>query len=760
MQNKLWIWMCLFTLGLWAQNGEISGIVYVDDQPVEGAEVYVKGIHLKGTTTDTNGNFLLSGLNVGSTEVYFSYVGAVSQTRKITIKKNIQSISVNLTSDTHLDEVIISVPGSRLQKDLVVNVEKKKLSDINKASSNTLAESITNINGVSQNSTGSSIGKPVIRGLTSNRVVTYAQGTRIENQQWGAEHGLGISSNGIKSVEVIKGPASLLYGSDAIGGVLYFVDEDFTKQKVEGAIESGYFTNTRTTQNRGGIKLGFGDFKINAFGGYTLAGDYKLPNDANFAADRAFNTRFSERSAKIALGLVKENYSTKFTYSYLNNFFGIPVPTEGNPAFTNSFDVDLIDPIFANQADNFVLPFQDVTQHVFALENNFKIKEANLLLTLGYSINDRQEFNETRNNPDLYLYLDVYNYNLKVSDIVKTSKIDVTLGAQGLFQDSENRGSVFLIPDGTSLENGVFGLLNYKATEQLRFQSGVRFDSKNVKADGVVINEFTSFSDFNETYNTLNYSVGTKYDTGNFTFRFNVASGYRAPNVSELLSNGEHGGTGQIEVGDVNLNSESATQFDFAITYKNNDFDITLNPFYNRISDYIFIAPTGERRTVDTGELPVFAYLQEDATLFGGEFNLNYIPNFFPKLSFQTGAALTYGNNNDGNPLPFIPPVNFNTKISYDLSLGHQFKLNSIYLQQQNFLEQNRIADNEFKNDDYHLVDIGLNASYKEFNFSLAVKNIVDQEYTDHLSRLKTTYEGFSVPNPGRDIVFNLKYNF
>ncbi len=760
MQNKLWIWMCLITIGLQAQNGEISGTIYLNNQPILGAEIYVKGDQLKGTITKENGSFLLSGLNFGQVEVYFSYLGAIPQTRIITIQKNTPNITVNLESDAQLDEVVISVPGSKLQKDLVVNVEKKKLSEINQASSNTLAESISNINGVSQNSTGSSIGKPVIRGLTSNRVVTYAQGTRIENQQWGAEHGLGVSSNGIKSVEVIKGPASLLYGSDAIGGVLYFVDEDFTKKKIEGVVESGYFTNTRSTQNRAGVKLGFGDFKINAFGGYTLAGDYKLPNDSNFEANRVFNTRFSERSAKVSLGLTKENYKGRLTYSYLNNFFGIPVPSEGNPVFTNSFDVDLIDPIFANQADNFVLPFQDVTQHVFALENNFKIKKSNLFLTLGYSINDRQEFNEARNNPDLYLYLEVYNYNIKVSDLIKTSKIDVTLGAQGLFQDSENRGTVFLIPDGESAENGVFGLINYKVTDKLKFQSGLRFDSKNVKADGMVINEFTSFSDFDETYNTLNYSLGAKYDTSNFTFRFNIASGYRAPNVSELLSNGEHGGTGQIEVGDPNLNSESATQFDFAINYKIIGLDITINPFYNSISDYIFISPTGERRIVDTGELPVFAYLQEDATLFGGEFNLNYVPAFFSKLSLQTGAALTYGNNNGDDPLPFIPPVNFNTKISYAINAGKQLKLNSVYLQQQNFLEQNRIADNELKNNDYHLVDFGFNASYKAFNFSFAVKNIFDQQYTDHLSRLKTSFEDFTVPNPGRDIVFNLKYNF
>ncbi|WP_010520741.1 TonB-dependent receptor [Aquimarina agarivorans] len=760
MQNKLWIWICLFVTGIWAQNGAISGTVYLDNQPIQGAEVYVKSAQLYGATTDKYGNFTLTGLSQGKTEVYISYLGAVPKTISVLVEKNTTDVNVYLVLDTNLGEVIISVPGSKLQKDLVVNVEKKKLSEINQASSNTLAESITNINGVSQNSTGNSIGKPVIRGLTSNRVVTYAQGTRIENQQWGAEHGLGVSSNGIKSVEVIKGPASLLYGSDAIGGVLYFVDEDFTSKKVEGIVDLGYFYNTRTTQNKAGVKLGFNDVKVNVFGGYTLAGDYQLPKNANFEATRVFNTRFSEKSAKIAVGLQKETYNSKFTYSYLNNFFGIPVPTEGNPVFTNRFDIDFIDPIFADQAQNFVLPFQDVTQHVLALENNFKLKKAKVLATLGYSINDRQEFNETRNDPDLHLYLEVFNYNVKVSDVFKTAQIDLTLGAQGLFQDSENRGTTFLIPDGTSAENGIFSLLNYSPNANLGFQAGLRFDSKNVKADGIVINEFTSFADFNETYNTLNYSAGVKYNSANFTFRFNVASGYRAPNVSELLSNGEHGGTGQIEVGDTNLNSESATQLDFAINYKSDQLSITVNPFYNAIADYIFIAPTGERKQVDTGNLPVFAYLQEDATLFGGEFNLNYKPEYLPKLTFQTAVALTYGNDSNNNPLPLIPPVNFNTIIEYNVNLGKQLKLNSLFIQQQNFLEQNRVANNELKNDDYHLLAAGISTSFKNINLSVTAKNLFNQEYTDHLSRLKTSFDDFAVPNPGRDIVFNLKYNF
>lgn len=730
------------------QYGEIEGTVTLDGEPLLGANVmYSIGQNRFGAVSDENGNFTLESIPVGERQLVFSYVGASSVKRKVTVKERlVLRLDVNLESVLSLNEVVVSVPGSKLQKDLVVNVEKKTLAKINIASSVTLAESITNLTGVSQNSTGGSIGKPVIRGLTSNRVVTYAQGTRIENQQWGAEHGLGVSNNGIKSVEVIKGPASLLYGSDAIGGVLYFVEEDYTSKSIEGVLETGYFTNSQGSQNRLGVKTSFGDFKANVYLGYNTSGDYQVSEDSQTeeqqeSGQRVFNTRFNEKSAKVSLGLVKDKFTSKLTYSYLNNFFGIPA----------------IIPFVSEFTREFVLPFQDVTQHNLAFENNIDLNGARANITLGYAINDRQEFNEIEEAPDLHLNLNVYSYNIKVSDFLESDKIDLVLGAQGLFQDNENRGTVFLIPDGSTAENGIFGLFNYKASDRLRFQSGLRFDTKVVKAESVEIDGLINFADFDETYNTLNYSLGTKYDIGNVSLRFNIASGYRAPNTSELLSNGEHGGVGRIEVGDQNLESESATQFDFAVNYSKDGFKLIVNPFYNSIKDYIFITPTGERGEEN---LPIFAYLQENATLFGGEVNINYQPEQLRELSVQTAVALTYGNDSDNNPLPFIPPVNFNSRVNYDFNIGSDWKLKSAYLQMENYLRQDRIADEELPNDAYTLINFGIGASYKKVSFNFTIKNIFDTVYTDHLSRLKTIFEDVAIPNQGRDIVFNLRYAF
>jgi len=472
--KSLLICLAIFSIGnVWAQTNSITlqgTITDTNGNPLSFSSVILTKTN-KGASANANGAYRIETIVPGTYTVVASFIGYHAVEKLVVLEKEIETLDFILEENVAaLDEIIVSVPGGKLQKELVVNVEKQKLADIYTTFSNTLAESISNLNGVSQNTTGNSIGKPVIRGLTSNRVVTYAQGTRIENQQWGAEHGLGVSNNGVRSVEVIKGPASLLYGSDAIGGVLYFVDEAFTNKKIDGVVETGFFSNSVTTQNRVGVRTGKGAFKLNAFLGFNSAADYQIPEEAQTEAQRiigqrVFNTRFNERNAKIAVGYQEKSWASKLTYTFLNNEFGIP----SDRPFSDTTD------------RGFILPFQDITQHNLAFENNFSLGHTAVNLILGYAVNDRQEFNDVADTADLHLNLGVFSYNLKVSDVVKSDKVNLTLGSQGLFQENENRGTVFLIPDGQGSELGFYSLFNYDPSDKLTFQAGFRFDSWSYK---------------------------------------------------------------------------------------------------------------------------------------------------------------------------------------------------------------------------------------------------------------------------------------
>ena len=205
-----------------SQN-KISGIITDSDKlPLPGVSIYAPEIQAS-TTSDANGFYSFSRIPSGKISFIFSYVGFTTLQKDFQVSKDGIQADIVLQEDVHLmDEVIISTAFNKLQAQNVMKVEHESIKSLQQKGITTLIEGLTTIPGVSQISTGASIGKPVIRGLSSNRVLVYSQGVRLENQQFGDEHGLGLNDSGIESVEVIKGPASLLYGSDALGGVLYF----------------------------------------------------------------------------------------------------------------------------------------------------------------------------------------------------------------------------------------------------------------------------------------------------------------------------------------------------------------------------------------------------------------------------------------------------------------------------------------------------------------------------------------------------------
>ena len=264
------------------------------NEPVAFANIYLPELE-KGTTSNENGHFTIENVPSGTFKLIISFIGYETLSLNINFP-TIEPLTIDLMSSAiEMEEIIISTPFHKLQSDNVMKVEQEKVTDLKAQGALNLSDGISSIAGVENVSTGVSIGKPVIRGLSSNRVLVYTQGVRLENQQFGDEHGLGLNDAGIESIEVIKGPASLLYGSDALGGVLYLNPERFASEnsnETDGSFN--YFSNTKGYNTNVGYKTSGDKFKFIFRGALAEHADYKTKSY------RVTNTRFKEQDFNLS----------------------------------------------------------------------------------------------------------------------------------------------------------------------------------------------------------------------------------------------------------------------------------------------------------------------------------------------------------------------------------------------------------------------------------------------------------------------------
>lgn len=699
-------------------------------QPIFYSQVYF--VDLKtGTTTDDNGIFKIEHFNQKYIHIQISFVGYKIIDEIVNIDTVKEKTFYLEQGYFNLEEIVVSTPSGILQKENIVSIEHKKITELQQTSPLTLADAISNISGVDQTTTGAGIGKPVIRGLSGNRIVTYAQGIRIENQQWGDEHGLGVGEVGIESVEVIKGPASLLYGSDALGGVLYFIDERYASHNtVEWFAQTKFLSNTLGSINNISYKIHKGRLKFNLFGAYSSHADYQAPN-----FDRVFNTRFDEKNIKISMGFNTKNWISNIRHSYLQNNYGIVEDAN----FTNS-----------NQR-KFVLSFQTIDNHNLSFENIVFTGNSKLNLTLGYTNNYRKEFEDDSNNQALGLKLNTFTYKLKWYSQIYKDRFDFIVGSQGMAQDNKNNGEEILIPDATIKDFGAFilGNLNF---ERLQLQGGIRADYRGIDTKQMVTGE-GSFPALKNSYNGFTFSSGTVYKLRKTKFRTNISSGFRAPNTTELLSDGVHHGTNRYIKGDVNLKNENATQLDFSFDYQDEHFNFSVNPFYNAIQNYIFLSP------IDTviDNSPVFEYLQTSAFLYGGELGFHYHPHKIHWLHLESNLSTVIADDKNRNPLPLIPQTKINSTVRVEITHKGKMRLKNLFVQHIYKFKQDKTGLFETSTNDYSQINIGLNLIITTKNnpieISTGIKNLFNTKYIDHLSRFKT----LEIPNQGINYYIGIK---
>ncbi len=727
------ILMGFISLG-YAQNTISGTIKNQNNAPISNVEISILDATLQ-TKSNENGQFEIKNLPIGKRTLIFKKDKFEIKSEQISIGNQEQKILdiILEEEDHHIDEILVSSLFNKTQNENVVKIDHINLKQIQNEGAINLSAALATNPGVNVISTGASIGKPVIRGLSGNRVLTYAQGIRLENQQFGEEHGLGLNANGQESVEIIKGPASLLYGSDAMGGVLYFNPEKYAaNNKTELAVNQVVNSNTQGINTSVTFKNSVDKFKFLVQNNYSSHADYKLPN-----GERVLNTRYIENDFKIGTSYVTSRYIADFRYNFNDLNLGLPEENLENIGFRT--------PLF---------PSQKIENHLLSFNQKLYFKNSKLEATAGYVFNDRKEL-ESQDETALFMKLKTFNYNVRYY-LPDFGKFETIIGFQGMNQENRNFGEEKLIPDAKIDDIGFFGTTQYKFNKNI-IQFGMRYDFRNVTTKAFGENGIEgAFQKLDKKYESVNASLGFKTDvTDKITSRINFASGFRAPNLSELSSNGVHEGSNRYEIGNSNLKTEQNFQLDLNVDYNTEHFDFFANGFYNNINNYIFISPNGN--TIDTNF--VYDYLQNNAVLYGGETGIHLHLHEIDWLHMTSSYEMVIGKLENNLSLPLIPANQWKNNFRANFDVSKNIKNSFVFLQANYTFNQKKIGNFETKTNDYLLLSSGVGTDIQlkkaTFNLFLTATNLLNKQYVAHLSRLKSD----GIDNMGRNIVLGVNLN-
>lgn len=737
-KSSLALMLCLIAFNSKAQH--ITGVVIEagTNEAVPFAKVELVDYHF-GTTTDSIGTFQFEGKFAQTIKI------RVSAFNFETIELELESadkITVYLKSEQlEFNEVTVTASRNELKQNSVSHVELRSIEILNKIPTTNLGQAIETIPGVYNASTGNGISKPVIRGFQGTRVISMINGVRIENQQWGGDHGMGLSELGIGTVEVLKGPASLLYGADALGGVIYYSDEGFLpigrhELKLSSMFESNALATTTNLIYNGSMKK----VRILAGGRFVSQADYQLPNGSYVK-----NSRFSERAGKLSLGWSSGKWVSNLKYSFSESTVGIPGHTHDSLPITEDF-------LSEKQLRKSTLPVQHFTNHYASFENKWLLKRHKIQLLTAFTSNKLVEFEEKISIPALLLRLNNIPYKFSIeSKLVNNWSLDY--GIQGMIQDQMNdiEAEERLLPNANQFDNGVF-LVGKYGGERLKFQVGGRIDSRILRSYADTVKFFNAFE---KSYFGYNFATGVNYSPNKkHIFRANVSSGFRVPHLSELLSNGVHHGTFRYEIGRTDLRPERAYQLDLTYEFEGDHLSLIFNPFTSLVNDYIFIQV--QDSIIDGTQ--VFTYNQTNqVTIYGGDIGFHYHPHFAHLLHLESTFSTISIHSNEHDAISLIPPTRINTSAIVNLEMKSKFAVKEIVLQYSYYFPQNNVSTFESTSVDYGVLNLGINTVWDiktPIELQFGVRNLTNTNYINHLSRLKT----IGLENPGRNIYFKLLF--
>ena len=651
----------------------------------------------------------------------------------------------------NLNELVVTgVTGDTKLKNYTAPVSIVSGKELRQTTSTNIIDAIAKQPGVSQITTGSGISKPIIRGLGYNRIVVMNEGVRQEGQQWGDEHGIEIDPQNVNSVEIIKGPASLMYGSDAMAGVLILHGAPVQPDgEMKASVSTEYQTNN-----------GLFDYSLNFAGNKNgIVWDARFTDKMAHAYKNKYDgyvsgSQFKERAGRLMLGLNRHWGHTHLTGTIYHQ---TPSIVEGERDENTGNLIYTTDNI---KTYSKALPFQRIRHYKAVWDNSINMNAGWLKAVFGYQQNQRQEFEESANDYELFFKLHTLTYDLRyLTHEFKGWKF--ATGISGMWQQSQNLGEESLIPEYKLFDIGGYATVS-KSIDNFTMNGGLRYDNRHLLSPDIPENlDFSGVSG----------SVGAVWNICPHTnVRFNLARGFRAPNMSELGADGVHEGTLRYELGNHELKPEYSWQADLGVDYSGEYISAQASLFANRIENYIFATHIDK---VIEKDFRTFRYTQGDARLLGFETEVDFHPihcvHFQNTFSFVDAQQLHV--DSDSKYLPMTPAPRWTSEVKYEITHHGHSMLNNAYIAfglECNFAQNHyyKVEDTETATPSYTLFNLSagtdLNLHHRKVaEIYVTADNLFNRAYQNHLSRLKycdvnnvTGRQG--VYNMGRNIVLKL----
>jgi len=759
---------------------QITGLVTDEfNHTLIGASVLLN-TNKNGTTTNRKGLFSFQNLEQGKYILKVSFLGYKTYIDTLIVyeNKNLNIKLIPVSKLLHEVEVNKQFIISR-KKENSLSIEMVDKSFFDENSSGSLMQTLSRLPGISSMDIGSRQSKPVIRGLGFNRVVVAENGIKHEAQEWGADHGLEIDQFNVERIEVIKGPASLMYGANAIGGVIDIKQISTpTKNTKGGNIMITTQTNNKLFGSSAKYFIRKNQFYAKAHVSHNQYADYKVPTDSIEYMSYYFklknnslrNTAGNETSGGVTLGYLNNGFSSHLSITDVFSKSGFFANAHGLEIRNSTIDYDL-----SNR--DIDLPMQQVNHFKILSNSVWMIQDYKLNLDLAFQNNYRQEFSEAISHgymptpPDSLERL--YNKNTWTANVrfefPKHGINNFTTGINTEYQQNKINGWGFILPAYQSFTSGIFVHDKIRFSEKWILNAGLRYDIGIINTasyfdwyatpteNGNTLNKQRS-ANLNRTFGSLSWGVGATYFTDNFSAKINAGKSFRMPTAKELASNGINYHMYRYEKGDTSLLAEESYQLDVGLNWTVDKLNIELSPFLNYFPNYIYLNPTSDYYEAQQ------IYYHSESKVFrtGGEFSLYY--DITSQLSTHLDAEYIYSvqlsGAKKGFTLPFSSPLVSNFGIKYVFKKEGLLVKSTIGFDLKLVAAQKNIVPPEKKTPGYGLINLnagtGIKIGKQVMQLNAQVHNILNIKYFDHTS----FYRLIEVPGQGRNFMLNLQLSF